>query len=110
MKPIYLALYWATHWATHWAMRAGSGMWSSPSASAFADGEGQFPYAFFVALIATSGLGLGLWATHARQQQSLAIDDCIEAELVQDASAVNLERAAAMCEMKCIRGELSECL
>ncbi len=95
--------------------------------SAFGKSGGDFPYGFFCGLVGMIGLGLLSWTMYAKHQQDLAVTDCIETEThlntsnasSQDApdgveayhmiSEEQLNRASTVCEMKCLRGNLSGC-
>jgi len=103
VKYTYRLFNWTTN------ARVGHGAnWSYSGASAFAMREDEFPYSFFIGMLATIGLCLGIWATHAKHQQELAIEDCVETELAS--AGADLERATSICEMKCVRGQLSACM
>jgi len=68
----------------------------------------DFPYGFFLALIAAIGFGLSVWVVHARQQQRAAVEDCIEVKTTSEPQYTP-DRIQSTCEMKCIRGELDAC-
>jgi hypothetical protein len=64
------------------------------SKSAFINIESGFPYGFFGGLIATISFCLLSWTTYAKHQQTLAITDCIETEMISTESTESTESTA----------------
>ncbi|TAF55485.1 MAG: hypothetical protein EAZ61_04325 [Oscillatoriales cyanobacterium] len=106
--------------------------------STFIRDNGDFPYGFFYGLFGMIGLCLLTWTMYAKHQQALAVTNCIESEIHSQTSGVSdsktvqstqsraqsaqstersaeitpedqFNRASSICEMKCIRGNLSGC-
>lgn len=124
MRSIVKRLNYSSRLYTETKIRQGGYGYSPP---AVVQNGGDFPYGFFCGLVGFIGLCLLSWTMYAKHQQEVAVADCIETEThaktlegsEQDepngVEAYNpiaedqLNRASAVCEMKCLRGNLSGC-
>jgi hypothetical protein len=125
MRSIVKRLNYSSRWYTDTKSWQGGNV---GSLSTFIKDDGHFPYGFFCGLVGMIGLCLLSWTMYAKHQQALAVTDCIETEVQPEISEASsqeafdgvevqtqvtpeeqLDRASNICELKCIRGDLSGC-